>query len=262
MSSHQPTSAKSEQLICDKLVAKGQELLKGPPAFVQFAGTREADELINDLDNHPHAFVIACIMDRQVRSELAWQLPYRLSQRLGDFSLTRLRQLSLEEILQLMTKPKPLHRLTSKMSRNLHEAIRLLDDNYGGNAARIWSDRPSSAALVYRFLEFRGIGPKIATMAANILARDFKIPMKDYYSIDISADVHVKRVFTRLGLISKGASTDQIIYRSRELYPEFPGIMDLPVWEIGRQWCRPRKPLCEQCYMQYLCPTSLQQHES
>ena len=42
--------------------------------------------------------------------------------------------------------------------------------------------------MVYRFLEFNGVGPKIASMAANILAREFKIPFADYFSIDISAE--------------------------------------------------------------------------
>jgi endonuclease III len=64
--------------------------------------------------------------------------------------------------------------------------------------------------VVYRFLEFRGVGPKIASMPANILARHFKIPIADYYPIDISADVRVRRVFGRLGLCAPSATVDQL----------------------------------------------------
>jgi hypothetical protein len=49
-------------------------------------------------------------------------------------------------------------------------------------------------------------------MAANILAREFKISFADYFSIDISADVHVRRVFARLGLCTADATVEQVIY--------------------------------------------------
>ena len=61
-------------------------------------------------------------------------------------------------------------------------------------------------------------------MAANILARDFKILMADYICIDVSPDTYVKRVFKRLGFISKNASNYELIYSARELNPEYPGI--------------------------------------
>jgi endonuclease III len=77
-------------------------------------------------------------------------------------------------------------------------------------------------------LEFNGIGSKIASMAANALARDFKVPFRDYYSIDISADVHVRRVFGRLGLPSPDATVEQLIFRARALHPQFPGLLDFP----------------------------------
>jgi endonuclease III len=92
-------------------------------------------------------------------------------------------------------------------------------------------------------------------MAANILARDFKVPFSDYYSIDVSVDVHLRRVFTRLELIREHASVEEVVYQARALHPEFPGLMDLPTWEIGRTWCKPTNPKCAECYMLTVCPT-------
>ena len=244
----------NESKIARLLVERGQELFRGPRAPIKFTGIPAADNLLDDLDGHPHAFVFGCVMDRQMKAERAWLIPYRFAQKLGDFGFDTLRELSLEQVHNLMTRPEPLHRFTQGMSRNFYEAISRIAEEYDGDASRIWSGQPSSAEVVYRFLQFRGAGPKIATMAANILARDFKIPMADYYSIDISADVHIRRVLYRLGLIEKKATVEVTVYRARALHPEFPGLLDFPAWEIGRTWCKPKAPLCGECYMRELCP--------
>jgi endonuclease III len=99
-------------------------------------------------------------------------------------------------------------------------------------------------------------------MATNILARDFKIPLADYYSVDVSADVHVRRVFTRLGLVEEAARIEEIIYCARVLHPHFPGLLDFPAWEIGRTWCRPTMPRCTECYLRPLCSTGSQSIEN
>ena len=164
---------------------------------------------------------------------------------------------SLNDFKKLMSKPEPLHRFIEKMSRFLFTTIQHISKRYAGNAAGIWLDKPSSAEVVFRFLEFDGIGPKIASMASNILAREFKIPFADYYSIDISADRHVRRVFSRLGLCSQNATVEQVIYKARSLHPEFPGMMDLPCFEIGRNWCKTESPKCQKCYIRELCPTAI-----
>ncbi len=122
------------------------------------------------------------------------------------------------------------------MAGLFNDALQLLDTKYSGDASLIWKGTPRSATIVLRFLEFKGIGVKIATMATNILSREFKIPMQDRICIDISPDVQVKRVFIRLGFIAKDASNDQLIYTAREFHPEYPGIFDLSAWEIGRKW--------------------------
>lgn len=133
-----------------------------------------------------------------------------------------------------MTESEPLHRFVDKMSECFHFAVQRINNDYAGDASRIWSGKPSSAEVVYRFLAFNGVGPKIGSLATNILVREFKIPFADYFSIDISADVHVRRVFTRLGLCTANVSVEQVIYKAKALHPEFPGMMDLPGWEIGR----------------------------
>jgi len=139
------------------------------------------------------------------------------------------------------------------MARVLHRATRRIDDQYDGDASNIWNDRPSSARLVRRFLEFHGAGPKIASMAANILARDFGVPLADYRYIDISADAHVRRVMARLGFVRSGASTDEVIYAARELNPDYPGIFDPVLWRLGKTACQARRLDCDSCRYKGLC---------
>jgi endonuclease-3 len=128
--------------------------------------------------------------------------------------MQELAKLSREQVKDLMLKPPRLHRF-DKMSDLFYLGIQRIANQYSGDAARIWKGSPSSADVVYRFLEFEGVGPKIATMAANLLARIFNIPFADYFSIDISADVHVRRVFGRLGLCPFDATIEQVIYKAK-----------------------------------------------
>lgn len=241
-----------------RLIGRGQILFHAPKEEVRFTQDSEADRLLNDLEHHPHAFVLGCVMDRQIPAQRAWLIPRQIAIALGTFSIEALHRLSPDDVKSLMTTPKSLHRFASKMSGLFHSAVGRIADDYAGDASRIWAEHPPSAEAVYRFLEFEGVGPKIATMAVNILARSFKVPFADHYSIDISADVHVRRVFGRLGLCSPTAAVEELVYKARALNPTFPGVLDLPCWEIGRNWCLARRPLCKDCYMSDICPTAVE----
>lgn len=242
--------------ITDILINRGNELLQRPFVPIHFSGHKEADELMNDIYKHPHAYVLACVMDRQIKAERAWMIPYHIKSEIGSFEINQLLKLKPSFLVSLFQK-RSLHRFNETMAGLLYEGIHLIQTRYDGDASRIWSDNPRSATIVRRFLEFKGVGVKIATMAANILSRDFKIPMQDRIYIDVSPDVQVRRVFERLGFIPPQATIDQLIYTARELHPEYPGIFDFSVWEIGRNWCRPQKPDCPSCYLNKFCPKIL-----
>jgi len=46
------------------------------------------------------------------------------------------------------------------------------------------------------------------------------------------------RVFKQPEPAREDASIEEIRYKAKALYPEFPWLMDLPVWEIGGNWCK------------------------
>mgnify|MGYP001145623688 CR=1 FL=1 len=242
-----------KQQIIKILIDKGNKEFAKPFEPIKFTGIPEVDILLNNLESYPHIFVLACVMDRQIKAERAWQIPYLVGKEIGSFEFNDFNLLQEDYLIGLFIRLK-LHRFNETMAKSFYLAVELIDKKYGGNASLIWQNNPKSATVVSRFLEFKGVGVKIATMAANILARNYKIPMSDRLCLDISPDVQVNRVFTRLGIIPLKATVDQLIYAAREMNPDYPGIFDLSAWEIGRQWCRPNQPLCEECYLNAVCP--------
>jgi len=235
------------------LVKIGKERFNDPERHsVHFVDDQEENDFLNDIENNPQAYVLACLMDRQIKAERAWAIPYRVKNILGSFDINDLAGISLNGYKSIFNDNK-LHRFNDTMAGIFHSAVTDIKEKYKGDASRIWSNNPSSAKLVYEFLQFKGSGKKIATMSANILARQFKVPLSDYYSIDISPDVHILRVMRRTGLVSSDADLDSVIYKARELNPDFPGIIDFSCWEIGRKWCRPKNPNCNDCIIMSDC---------
>ena len=231
-----------QRAIVRRFIAEGRKLWRSPRTTVDFAtGSRRSESLLNDIDEHPHMFVLACVMDRQIRADRAWIIPYRIGREIGGFSFRRYLALSHRDVLRLFSQKK-LHRFNTKMADCFYSAVQDIHTKYNDDASRIWTNRPRSATVIRRFLEFKGVGPKIATMATNILALQFKIPMDEYSSIDISADVQVRKFFTHHKLLRPGASNEELIYLARELYPECPGLLDLPAWSAGRQIVKNSKP--------------------
>ena len=188
---------------------------------------------------YPHLFLLGAVMDSQISADKAWKIPFIIADELGgkDFAL-----FAAKDYLwyREQFETKRLHRFNKEMSDAFYSAIIKIQQEYNGNAANIWNDEPTSAELICRLLEFKKVGIKIATMVANLLSRDCGVKLKDKYAIDISPDVHIKRAMYSLGLLSrtnnvdfKNIDTNKVIYAAKSLNPEFPGVLDPVLWEIG-----------------------------
>lgn len=233
--------------------------LNGPKAQMAFSGDLNADKFVNEIDLYPHAFLIGCIFDRQVKAEVAWKAPYTMCQRIGRFDFDYLASIDEGGWLDVISKPSPLHRYVANMARNVFNSLSSVKSDYNGNAANIWlmpgwkGGAPSATEVMARFKALDGFGPKLSSMATNILARDFKVELSNLRGIDISVDTHVHRVFVRLGLSAPNADKDTIISLAREYYPDYPGALDLPIFEVGRSHCHPTAPDCDICPLLGLC---------
>lgn len=241
----------TKQILLDEAYKVYNNACKQQISEIRYSNNECIDAQLHDLKNYPYLFVLACVMDRQIKAEQAWSIPYKVCESLGVNNFEELSNSTEEQIINCFNKEK-LHRFNNDMAINFYKAIKRIKDVYNGDASRIWNDNPSSAEVVYRFLCFEGVGIKIATMATNILARDFKIKFKDMKAIDVSPDVHVRRILNRLGLIEREGN-DAAIYKAKEINPDFPGIIDLMCWKYGREYCHPTKPDCINCPLRNTC---------
>lgn len=236
---------------------------KGKTEFVKECDDKDLiNELLNPLGAYPHAFVLGCVMDRQTKAENAWQVPWIVFKALGRFDIDYL-AISSDEIHKIF-KEQVKHRFKDIMADLFCCAVKRIQRDYDGDASRIWNDKPSSGLLIYRFLQFKGVGIKIATMATNILMRRFGVELRDRRSIDISPDVHTVRVFQRLGLTSfdkdnEIKAREGTMYMARAINPEYPGIFDYPCWFVGSHFCDAQGPKCKkedgQCPFFSFCPS-------
>ncbi|MGH6734580.1 MAG: hypothetical protein ACRECX_00660 [Methyloceanibacter sp.] len=203
-------------------------------------GIPEAERMLSDLENFPHHYVLACLMDRQLGAKQAWVIPYRVGLVVGGFDFSHYNSLSLQRTQTIFAKER-LHRFRKNIMPTIFfRGVQRIATSYKGVASSIWSENPRCALVIRRFLEFDGVGPKIATMATNILVRQLKVPMRDKSAIDISADRQVMKYFQSIGLLREDAKKEELIYLAREISPEYPGLLDLLAWEQGRLLKRKR----------------------
>ncbi len=237
--------------VAAELAAFGRELSDSGAAQVAgaFTDMPDADELIKA---SPNAFLLGVLFTQGVAAERAWAGPWLLRQRLGHLDLVRLAD-DREAVDAAICESPALHRFTHTVAGWISDAAARLLACYEGDASRIWEPGSSVAEVSERLSLFRGIGRKKAAMAVEILRRHFGIPLSGADEGTVAYDVHVRRVFLRSGLTLRD-SPEEVRAAAAFAYPGSPGTLDLPAWLIGRQWCRPVVPRCEECRLGEVCP--------
>lgn len=240
------------KIVTKRMIEIGYEQLNSPKEHVPFTNNIEWDKLLNNIENYSHLFVLGCLADKQIKANRAWSIPMKIGEEIQSFAFADFLKLGISEYLELFERNK-YHIYNSIVGEQFYEAVQKIHYKYNGTANQIWKTSYNSAEIFGRFLQFNGIGQKIASMAVNILVRHFKEPIKNLQWIDVSPDRHVIRVFKRSGLISSTASKEEIIWKAKELNPNYPGVFDISTFTVGKNYCKPTNPNCSDCILTNEC---------
>jgi endonuclease-3 len=126
-------------------------------------------------------------------------------------------------------------------ARAIKEIAREVEEKYGGDFRKVLSlENPRD-----ELLKLPKVGEKTADVVLLFSSRMETFPI----------DTHVRRVAGRLGL-SSGSYEEM----RRDLMSLFKGKCleaHLLLIQLGRRYCRARKPLCSTCPVRSLCPTGM-----
>ena len=241
----------AREAVGQRLAELGERLATEGVAQVggAFTDLPEADALVR---SSPEAFLLGVLFTQGIPAERAWAGPYLLRERLGHLDLRRLaaERVAVEEAVG---RPPALHRFRRTLPGWISDASERLLTCWKGRASAIWEDDPTAVELMERLTAFRGIGRKKAAMTVELLTRCFGVRVRELEGGTVAYDTQVRRVFLRSGLVETDTPAE-VERAAAEAFPEAPGRLDLPAWLTGRQWCRPRSPVCEECWLGDVCP--------
>jgi uncharacterized HhH-GPD family protein len=142
------------------------------PARLHFTGNDEADAL---LAAEPLALLIGFVLDQQVPVQKAFSGPLELKRRIGSLDAAAIAGMDAGELDRVFRDRPALHRFPGTMATRTQDLCAAVVSEYGGDAARVWSEAADGADLERRLLGLPGIGPMKARSLIAILGKRFGI---------------------------------------------------------------------------------------
>jgi uncharacterized HhH-GPD family protein len=142
------------------------------PERLHFTGNEEADRL---LAADPFALLMGFALDQQVPVQTAFSGPLKLKQRLGTLEPGRIAATDPAKLEAAFREKPAIHRFPGNMAKRVQELAALVAGEYGGNAARVWSDASGSEDLRRRISELPGFGEMKIKAFSAVLAKRFGV---------------------------------------------------------------------------------------
>jgi len=134
------------------------------------------------LAEDPNAFLIGFILDQQVTVQKAFRGPADLRERVGTLDPAAIAAMPLAQLEAAFADKPALHRFPSAMAARVHDAMRIVHEEYGGNAARLWWEAADFDDLRARLERIPGMGAGKLTSFAAVLNLQCGVPITGWES--------------------------------------------------------------------------------
>jgi len=144
-----------------------------PKVTLRLAQNADADAL---LSADPLALLIGMVLDQQIPLEKAFTSPLDLKERLGGrLDVVEIASKDPEELGIVFATPPALHRFPRANAKRVQELCRIVADEYGGEAARVWTTADSGADLLRRVRALPGFGDQKARIFVALLGKQLGV---------------------------------------------------------------------------------------
>ena len=137
-----------------------------------FTGNDDADAL---LASDPFALLVGFALDQQVPVPTAFTGPLKLKQRLGTLDPGKIAATDPATLLEAFREKPAIHRFRGSMAERVQQLARLVEDEYGGDASRLWNEAPDGADLRKRIAGLPGFGEMKIKALGSVLAKRFGV---------------------------------------------------------------------------------------
>ena len=139
------------------------------PDRLYFTPSDEANELIA---RDPLALLIGFALDQQVPVQTAFTGPQKLKERLGTLDAAEIAHMDPGRVEAAFRERPAVHRFPGSMATRVHELCALVEEEYDGDASRLWREAADSAELRRRIAGLPGFGEmKIKALSAVLYKR-------------------------------------------------------------------------------------------
>ena len=136
------------------------------PDRLHYTDSDEANQLIA---TDPLALLIGFALDQQVSVQQAFAGPLKIKQRLGTLELANRDPTEVEAAFR---ETPAVHRFPGSMATRVQDLCALVDEEYGGDASRLWREASDSDELRKRISALPGFGEmKIKALSAVLWKR-------------------------------------------------------------------------------------------
>jgi uncharacterized HhH-GPD family protein len=139
---------------------------------LHITGDPAADQVLTD---DPFALLLGMLLDQQYRMEDAFKGPHKLLTRLGHLDPARIAAMDAEEFKDLAAQPPAIHRFPASMATKVQALAAIVEDEYDGRAARLWTEAANGRELVRRVQALPGFGRQKAQIFAALLAKQLGV---------------------------------------------------------------------------------------